>query len=58
MNASEFVDWSRAAFMSFSAAELYQACAFSTLSNEIMAKRSGGPPSRLAAEFHQVSSIS
>jgi hypothetical protein len=47
MNESEFVDFMRAALISFWAAVLEKACAFSTLSNLITTNRSGGVPSRL-----------
>ena len=47
MNESEFVVFIRAAFISFWDAVFSKAWAFSTLSNLIMTKRSGGVPSRL-----------
>ena len=47
MKESEFVDFTRAALISFWAAVFSKACAFSTLSNAITTKRAGGSPSRL-----------
>ena len=41
MNASQSVDLARITSTSFWAVELYQACAFSTLSNLIRASRAG-----------------
>ena len=45
MNASESVDLARMVSASFWVGELYQACAFSMLSNSMRASRSGATPS-------------
>src|ERR1700722_14026693 len=47
INASEFVVFMRHALTSFCAGEFQKACAFSTLSNLIRTKRSGGVPTGL-----------